>query len=902
MIPLINILPTDSLYSQVSGVITKITPTYSAFRNAIQIEFKYDLNEYFYIEIELSELHQPRRVTLYGFYKEASIDVADDINEYPLVGEKVVVIMSKDTILDIVNNVATADSIETGMEIKLKAIIDKSKPEDRPIISEIDVGDNGIVFTLDGVECSYTAGTIFTNFKPVFEYGSEEIELNAVDGNLAIYHLPNGYSFAAVFPDKISKHYIFRQNSTMKKMFIDADTINTMGATITYRNSLVSKNGAFYTMQRYLFPQEGMEYRQYLFNAARDKNLYTEVSLLFPSIVHNFMSVYDMEENDMLIGEYSYFSRQSMVSGGYVSVIMMDNCKTLYGKSVDKTFVFEFEPTKAIAIRNGTYNNISDIGNMFVVDGNDTDVLLFDETEAELYTEEFLYGANARYAVSININALKKSAKETSIHSDTASFVTHNDILPPGERFELVDYDESLVGIQNGSIRSELSFDEARKKFIVVGDSEIFTDTPPTFFGGITMNASPTRISTSDVNITNYNTIALLCRFVEDPTYGVEGVKRGTRNFAYTMSISFDIVDVMIVLNVDGDYLYVLDITNKYASKTLEGSSPAVKAVISSIDFGLVKRFLLNRSYKDYVVEKTSFPLILRSGEYPAYQLACPVSYIDDDGDFLAHYVTSEEVVTDEAIESTNGDKVIVPAFSKQNVLSKTFGQDASIMKEIATGIYASSGVDIVSCAANGDIFEIVTSSETGEDTTRISLGGHFEYKVGLSHRIPDGEESFTTIESYNIDTTIPYDSIFQHGPMIVIKSEIGVSIAVAANLIKRSIASSNIGYFGTILLSYGNKSVVVDAECSSVSVADASITIDGNTIQIDANGELMYAIRGRGSSAKAIAVISKERLDENLEEGYISRRISEGLKYENFGAKVFVLDSAAENYIQIRG
>ena len=158
MIPLLYILPTDEVYTDSSGIIKSITPVFSYARHAIQIEFEYNLDEFFYLEIVLSEFDQPRKMSLYGYYGSSSLEVTDDVDSYLLKGKKVAVSITKDVILDIANNVVTEESFLVGTEITLRVIKPQDDISQRPKVTKLSIRDNSVTIGMLGEEMLYRQG------------------------------------------------------------------------------------------------------------------------------------------------------------------------------------------------------------------------------------------------------------------------------------------------------------------------------------------------------------------------------------------------------------------------------------------------------------------------------------------------------------------------------------------------------------------------------------------------------------------------------------------------------------------------------------------------------------------------------------------------------------------------
>jgi hypothetical protein len=841
MIPLIYILPTDDLYTSATGIVTEITPQYSHYRHAIQIEFKYNLDEFFYLEIYMSELDQPQSIALTGYYSSSRYDIDSDIEEYTLVGKKVGVKISRETILGIVNNIIDTNELEEGIEIDLKILQDKTNIADRPHMSSYALLYDGIEVTINGVRYEYTSGDEDNDYEPTLASDTTLAVPDYVDGIYSIFNLSgqnDGLSFVAIPPHDFNEHFLFREKSWMRHANITDGAVTIGGNEFFYNNGAISANGSKVSMHKFLEAKKDTEEKQYIFNAARDKNLYSEISLLWPAVKHDSMTVYDFGNNTLIRGRVDYYVGPSKGTGEQKHHIHMSDCVDFFGRIVDKEFIFEYSPIPVLNGDKYQMNNASEYGRFFEKDllTGDITPIITDASHIDIEDYRYMNASNNNYAFSISIARAKKESSKMKHGTTTFKIVSSGDAILPSIVFDTVNFDDNKILFKNGT----LSFMEStanRHRFTVsLGTSVLGSIDMMSDFCGVEFNIPPYEISVSNINITNFNDYVMLCRMVEQPTYGISGVRKGTNDLKMSVMFRFQDTDIVCVYNEAKDKIYYINYNKKETVDTTDNMPYIFTKYLSSINERSLKEFLTKGAISQYTIPKTSMPMVVtfENGKLLYEEIVNEIIIDNNNMIDRAFYTSSAAYLADEIIDTPADNRHFIPRRSSEGFLRNKFESVNTVYRQVATGLYSSTPCIFKSVSVDDSSITYVVSCDNNDITISVDInGGPLEFKKSIKRSIVGDTEYFDHVVGLTVTANSQYDAIYQSYGTIVLESSMGTGFVLNYTAIEKMIATESFGVYGTFLVAGEEDTYIVQGEDSTtVSLENDNIIIDSGVIQ----------------------------------------------------------------------
>jgi hypothetical protein len=912
MIPLLFILPTDEIYTPASGVITNITPAYSHYRHAIQIEFKYNLDEYFYIEVTLSEFDQPDSISLYGYYASEVQKVTDSVDTYYLSGKKVAIEIDKTTILDIVNNVVTYSSFQDGTSIEFRIIQDKQEISDRAQMSEFGITGDKLRFKINEESYTYRPGTKEEGFLPQLVSNGEASAPVSVDGHYNIYSLSSsnsGLSLAIVHPMGFVEHYLFRQAPGLMDAEISDDGRLIAGSIdVGLRNGIVDVYGLSVSMQKYVDGAKGEEYKQYVLNAARDKNLYSEIALLWPSVKHNSMTIYDMKENRLLKGKVDYYTKVDPRFNKVMQCVSMTNTVDFFGQKADVEFDFIYDPREVLSESFAPENNAAYIGTLYrrdVVTG-DEDVVPMDTSTIAIQSPGYMTGSNKRYQLSLN----KKRLLDESVKMQTSmlSFrkITEGDVLSPQYKVDTIDFDAEQIVVRNGTFKKSLPLSDTKAIVLDIGGSRIDSAEHMSDFAGISFNIPPSVITTTGINITNFSDYVMLCRLDETVSYGVAGVKRGTRMLSYALTILFDDIEIGVVYNLDRDKIYYMNISLKEVSSTPDSLPYPISKYISGVDEGKLKTFFMGGGTASYRVAKTPNPsyITVENGEIYTEDVTT-VKTLDESNNLRLKMSMSEGIVElSEVLSSTTENGIYIPRPSDMKSIKANFEKTVNSYMEIFTGLYTGRVASVVAASIQDAELSFTIDTDAGRRFFTITIeGGQTTIEKGRKRNLVTGDTLFDYEIGASITTDIEYDAVFQHGHLLVFESSFDTGIAIDINIVQSMLFSETLSIDGTTVFTIDNNLYI--AKCppyTSFTSTNEDVVIGENTIALASVNNPAYALIMDGDVVDTITYLQYNTGLDTYDKGEVLYNgFIEAEEFSTEEAYIIKVPREATTYIQIK-
>ena len=815
----------------------------------------------------------------------------------------------------LVNNVLTIDSFETGIEIDLKILQDKTNPKDRARVTAIELLEEGITITINGLEYFYVPGSEETSFLPVLVRDTVVALPDFVDGHYNIFNLDGdneGLSFVAIPPQDFETHYLFRETFSTRFLSIDNNgVLLASGFPFFYNNGAMSSFGSKVSMQKFLTAKKDTSNRQYLFNAARDRNLYTEISLLWPSVKHNSMTVYDLDEDILIKGTVDYLMVSDKESGEIMHQAKMSRCVDFFGRKVEKEFTFTYRPMPILTDPYYDMNNASEYGKFHIKDMTTEDMspMITDASFMQSQERGYMTASNNSYVFSLNNHRLKEESRAMRSGSSTFKMISTGDAILPMYMFESIDFDTSTIVVTNGTTREVLSIADRAKYIMTIGDSCLGGNESFVNFAGIEFGISPRAVTATGINITNFSDYAMLCRMNEEPTYGISGVRIGTRNLSYSLSMEFMDTTITCIYNIDKDKIYYINFDKKESVDSIDDFSILFNKYFTSVSELQLKKFLVNGTIAEYLPSKTPLPSLVESVGDEMYSEDVLIEKILDDG----HMMDSIVCWSDGADEYDN--MVLSPSTSKHYIarrdsnaaLASRFSSVSTIYQQMATGIFASKPCSFKSVVVNGSSINFVFDFEGRDVEVGVDIsGGAFEYKKGIKTSLTSDTEFFDHILGVTVNTNILYDKIYQNFGAIVLESAFDIGFVLNFTILERMIATESIGTYGTFLITTGNTAVLLEVpDTDTVTVTGEIIAAGTEEIDISSSTAVSAGILSSAENGNLVETVPSAAYAEMLtlwNDGSLETiGIQEIEELDNGSTFAIKFDCSLNQYLQIK-
>ncbi len=912
MIPLFYILPTDEVYTEASGIIRHITPIFSNFRNAIQIEFEYNLEEFFYLEIVLSEFDQPREISLYGYHNSDTIEVSDEKDQYLIQGKKVALEMSKKVILDIVNNLVTEDSFLLGTEITLRVIKPQQNIEDRPVVTSLLLMDSTLTIGLQGEMIRYRQGGKASDYLPLISYSEVSMTPTYIDGHYNVFDMEGsltGLSLVIMPPNSFEAHYLFRQEKNLKRCDIAEDGSFVMGGYLSYlfQNGTLEIVNRVVSSQEFLIYNEQEEYKTYIFNAARDKNLYTEVSLLFPAVQHHSMMVYDLLDNVLIKGRTIQDIVADEATDKMMHRLRIVDCRDFFGRNIKREFEFIYHQSMVNdpvwLETKSTYG----LGQLYVTDLNsgDRDIVPVDSRPVDIQKKGYISASNNRYSFSIKKDRLLQFSQKRDFTVGRFKRITPTDYIAPRYNFRYLDFNEGKLGVSKGTDIESVDLAYPTLAMISKGATSI-TDNV-VYFAGMTFAYPVEKITTDAINITNFSDYLLLCRMTEPVEYGVRGVRSGTRNLLKSVTFVFALGEVTAIYNIDLDKVYYINFSTKDSTADTQDLPLSISNYLQEVNEVELKLFLRDGSMGTYNPSLSANSTYITTSSDKMYsEEVTREACLEDDGNIVFKSSGGFGIVNSKSlIGSELGTGVYVPRRSSHYIMSASFGTDTSIYRKVFSGIYSNTALSVLSASIANGLFTL--SYQVGGVSKTITIrddGGPIEYRHELKSDIVDNIEIFSTMIPFTISGSFLPDKIFQQSHLLCLESDFGESFSIDVPVLRLMISEGTLGIDRSIYSVFDGQSIILrpSLTATSLAITGGVLVCGGQTV--DSLAPTGSAAMIVGESTEMINVVPAQEYDSlltgwtNYDGSNENIRISEWKTEEGY-AILLPIDSAA--HIQIK-
>jgi len=801
MIPLIFINTPDSLLEESTITITDMKPIYNYTTRTLEVEFQYNLNDYFQIRVVLNEFDQPKYVYLKTNKTTEYEEVTRSKNEYTLDGNYVVAILTFDDIIKLVNNTLKATDVEKW-EIKSKLF---SQNKDSLIkMTQFEFNDEMeiISFIVNGNRFDYhqyeNMPTLYMNrikITPSFIYGNYyvfDVRFDDKDYQIAILH-PKGFK----------NHYLFRQTFETHKMFIQDNVLTTaLGDKYQYINGLISENGIKHSLQHFFKNVYNMEYIQYIFNIIRDNNLYTEIANAFNVVKHHSLMVYDLETDQRIVGKTN--AKIILNRKGVPELkIWLKNTKDQFGNRYNHSIEARIPIVNILkTIEAKTPYKLNDYGYVLF----DGEFLPLAQELVDVEHPGYVTGSNIKKFVSLSVDYLRYIVKEQfSMLIPVLRMIDDSVGLLPNYALKNIDYSKKTITLQNVYELDEMAFSDISnsEEILADGTEQIFSADGVNNLFGISLKTPPLKVEFNPVTPDVYYTYMLLIKHTEPYDYLMEDIERDCYYLSAVVKLTYMDREFAFVLNDKKDYLYYLDLKNQDSSRTLDGVE-SMSLYVDSVNEEKLKKMIRENCVKQYMVKDEGFGIDvdkdLNLFPYIVYNsLQSPV-FSGKDGFF----------------QTPKG----VGFNTKTNQIAGAYKYSEKILVEKFRGIFGSYGVDVKNVSVvDGKVnISYLVDGQNRNIELSIQDGEYVYYDVLGERKTADGK-------SLGLDDS--YGNVFYK------KDEIsGKYIAFDLNVIDYFIENDTVALNGEILFNDGNNVYIIrDNNSNSFSDSDVNTEFTNNSV-----------------------------------------------------------------------
>jgi len=604
MIPLMFIQKKENLLKETTAAITKMSARYSHLRHAIEIDFRMNADMHFTLVVHLNQFDMPKDVYVKTLIKSDYIKVDPSVPYYTIEGDREVVRLTYDDLIKIARNAVSYSDVE-NWDIKSKMLNPDKDPDVFMDLVEYDTDEEIFSFRVNGKKISY----FMDGRLPSISVNDDEaIKPRAVIGNYYVFDVElDGvlYSIALIHIEAFKNHYLFRQTRATHKIYLKNNLIiDGENNEMYFFNGMVNINNKNHSLQKYLSNQYNNEYKQYFFNALRDKNLYTEIANAFNILKHNSFMVYDLENDERLTGRVKAtieFNEKSIPE----LVIRLSNLKNQFNEQKEGVFEFRtiiYNLPNIVEKCNKNYRLI------------DYGYFLYDKTFipiarsiVNIEEQGYVTASNNKHFLSLSLRFLKSIMESTLVTTvPSIKEIDEGIYTAAGINVLDVDFENRKVVVNNVFDEYELSFDEVKESdFFIVHDARLFSDSPDRAFG-LKFNAMPQKVSFNPITPDKLNQVLLMIKKTESDEVTLDEIINSTNNLSYAMEVDIMNRQFLFVYNALRDKIYYIDLTNQDSSQDIEGVE-SMSAYISIDSIYKLKKALNKYCIREFMVRNRGF-------------------------------------------------------------------------------------------------------------------------------------------------------------------------------------------------------------------------------------------------------------------------------------------------------
>lgn len=831
MIPLMFIQKKENLLALTTAAITKMGAHYSHLREAIEIEVKLNLDAFFNIVVKLNEFDAPKYVYIKSLTTSEYIKVTPEVKKYTIEGRREVVVLTYDNIINIATNNLTYDEVEKW-DIKTKMLNPSKDPDVK--MTEFEYRKDSLRFKVNNNFYEYRMDKTM----PVLIQGlGQPIKPRTVIGNYYIYDVQfedNGpvYSIALMHIRSFKNHYLFRQTKRTHKMRLVGDTIyDTFHDEYFFNDGMISIDNRNNSVQKFLNHQYDHEYKQYFFNAIRDKNLYTEIANTFNILKHNSFMVYDFTNDERLIGKADAYLEYNKNSTPEI-VINLTNVRNQFGDERDYTFTFRAPIYNIYNILSNCHENyrLIDYG-YFLVNNQFVTVSTNIVNEEQ---ENYVTASNKKWFFSISLNYIDLIADNSTKSTIPILKVLDEDVFIPNiynlKKIDFLNKEVSLINVFK-EINIPFKSIDASPYVIATPDAKMFGDSFTEGFG-LKFKIKPNSITFNPITPDRFNQVVLMIKTVEDDEYLLDDIIDDTAHLSNSVVVNLADRNLLMVLNNVKKYVYYIDLNNQDISRDF-ASVDSFAAFIEVENEDILKNILYEKSVKAYLVKNNGY------GVNVDHQLNVKpyMVYKDIDRTFFS---TEKGIVPN--VETNEGYTI------RNKQLKATFGYTDDTYKEVFRGVFRNSDYVIESMDLKDGKLNIHGTYNSSKKDYTISI---------------DSKGVFRCFDVFGKEVTKDFDKkIFNDSYGVMTFDD---CIGLDLNIINEYMKNNNLALDGRAFVGLDNESFYIKTD---------SLTNISTEIKADFS-ESQYIAVENWLGDELFGIISLEYLDESPIDCYYECNVS---------------------------
>ena len=776
MIPLMFIQKKGNILAKTTAAITKMAANYRHLSRAIEIQYKMNIEDHFSLMIDLNEFDEPTNIYIKTLRNSEYHLVTPTQQTYTIESDREVVVIDYDTILHFAHNSIKYDEIK-GMDIKAKMLNPHKDPD--VMMTDFRYNENFAHFTINTEKFGYSQDA--KTLMPILSYNDNTIiEPSRILGNYYIYDISLegvAYEIALMHIKSFKNHYLFRQTTKTHRLQVKGNTLyDGYGISYTFVDGMVQMNKQNHSLQRYFDTVYGEEYKQYFFNAFRDKNLYTEIALAFDLAKHHSFNAYNYKTDERLMGKV--ITRAELNEKTIPEIVMeLKNPLNQFLVKTEYDIQFRFPIYNLLHILNETERNyrLIDFG-YFVVNGKIESISSNIINKEEL---DYVTASNNKWLFSISESYLEQILENMTIYLiPVIKNLDKNVFLPSNYNLRDINYLTQEVVLNNVFEEVTIPFSEVRDNpAIVVGKEATLFNSGLEHAFGIHFLINPDIISFNPVTPDIYDEVSLMVKLCEDEDYLIPDIEADTIHFSRAMQIKIGERNFMIILNVAKGYIYYLDLSNHTYSKEADGVdefNTFMKVEKEDELFTILETFSL-------------FIYIIKDNGYGVE--------VNSDLVKVPYMVYSD--LQEPIISSKSGIGKITSNlgyYTRNNKIKTSFNISPIIYKEEFRGIFAGSGVELTSISLNNGKLAI----------SGVYNGSSIKYDISIS---ADGKYVCKDVFDKEVDLAFDkkvFDKSF--GPI-----SFNEYVAIDLNIVDAYIKNNTLTLNNQAAIFYGDKGIYIN-------------------------------------------------------------------------------------------
>ena len=699
MIPLIVFQEKDKLFKEDTITITKIKADMLLSSRTLKVIYSFNLDSVFSLLIHLNEFDQPKYVEIQPANCKGYIKVERD-KTYQLRGSLATIEISANDIIAIANNSIKYDDIKN---FKIRALMVNTDKDPDVYMDNFEAIVNApyYSFRVNNSVFVYTA----SKTRPHLTQDGKECELIDVFGNYYIYKVFFGdkeYRLAIKEPHHLGNVFLFRETELTHSMQMENGvlTLND-GSFYQFKNGEMFVNANANSMLNFLRNDFYEEYKKYVFNATRDKNLYTHITNATSFVKFHSATAYDYLNNELILSNVDAKVALNKKTTPEIQITI---------NKINATIHIPVYNAFNIINSSGPYN-FSEFGYITL----DDDFLTISEDLIVEELNDYLTASNNRWFIGLNKNFIMKIIFEGIQNLiPTIKYIADDVFIPNLRALYEINYKDKTISLKNIGDIEKYDIDEAFENKALEGNifSKIFSDVPS--FATIDFNICPNRLVLSHPEPDELDEVVLIIKKSEPREYELNDIVKDTFYLSASLKIEFDNDVFMFVYNFAKDKIYYINLRNETVSNDLAKLETfSVYGKLDNYNEAIMKRMLSSGSVKEFLIKDKGFGVTVNKD----LKIFPYIVYTNIDGsELFSGYTLRDNIKTNVGYSVRNKE------------IKDGFGRDDFIVKEVIRGIYQYRDVEILKATIKDTAIELEISENGQNKIITIELTGSGEY------------------------------------------------------------------------------------------------------------------------------------------------------------------------------